>query len=212
MKDKYIICGPGRTKSHMIFTYLIRHGYYGMHIDQCNQFMNYVPEMKDAFLHKDRIVIHYHGRTFMPPDPENYTVILNNRRDIFSSYCSRQISKKIGQWTEYKNYDKNLMIRLKIDDEMLLECKHLYGHFIGIQRLMLDHRPWKKIVKIDYEDIGDNYDNLFNLLPINRYNYIAELEERSQKSPYTLERHIYNFENTRKLFNDRFKKRYGIKL
>jgi len=193
----------------MIFTYLCRHGMHGIWIDKFNQFYN--QKEIDEFDKRDELVIHYHGKTFLAEDLENWTVILNYRNDLFAQYCSHRIASYTNQYTYYDKIVHLRQIRIDID-RAVIEAKSHYDYRFDVRRLMLDHRPWKNVIEITHEEIGANYQGLFKRLPIAGKTYNDQMPETSKKSLYDPKRFIYNFEATKKIFREKFYEAYGIKL
>lgn len=210
MKDKYFLLTPGRSKSHMIVTYLVRHGYHAIYLDPLTDRW-YSREHHRVYDRERELVIHYHGKTFIPSNPKDYTVILNHRKDIFAQYCSHALSRATGCYTQYFGYDKDLRVEIDMKDAVE-NCRYLYDHFIDIERDILKDRPWRKIVKIDYEDIDDNYQSLFDLLPLPRKKHDQSHTELAEKSPYCVEKHILNYYKIREQFKIDFQAAHGIKL
>lgn len=208
--DKYIIFTPGRTKSHMILAYLRCHGYHTINLHPPRDTWHSLDH--ESIYHREKnIVIHYHGITFVPDQTENYTVILNHRKDIFALYCSHALARKTGYYTSYPVYDEKLAVKIDIADAVM-NCKYAYDYFLNVQKNVLDGRPWRKIVKIDYEDIGDTHDNLFKLLPLPAKNSTWPSLHDAEKSPYRPEKHIWHYRFMRNQFEKRFYKSYGIRL
>lgn len=209
MSGKYIIFTPGRTKSHMILTYLARYGYHTINIRPPRDTW-FNPAHESTYRSKKKIVIHYHGTTFVPKHTEDYTAILNHRKDIFAWHCSHEIARITGNYTEYPDYDKDLKVRIVMEDAVKT-CKTGYDHFENVKNNILEGRPWKKIIRIDYEDIGDTYENLFRLLPIEG-RYYDYWKETAEKSPYSVEKHIWHYRFVRNQFRKRFYETYGIRF
>ena len=209
MKDKYFLLTPGRSKSHMIVTYLVRHGYHAVNLDPTDRWHNSAHHK--VYNKESKIVIHYHGKTFVPRNPEHYTIILNHRKDIFAQYCSHALARATGCFTQYPAYDKDFKVEIDVKDAVE-NCRYLYDHFIDIERNILKDRPWRKIVKIDYEEISDDYTSLFNLLPLPNQQYDQFHKESADKSPYCVEKHILNYELIREQFKIDFQEAHGIKL
>lgn len=196
-KNKYLITSPGRTGSHLIFSYFQRHHIDSIVIDKDNQFQR--PEHREIFHNSDRFVAHYHGKTFLAEDLENWTLILNYRKDFFDQYCSYVIARTTGQWTLYPKRKRIPKIRIDLYDALHKTAEWI-SHREMVYSLMIDNRPWGRIVEIPYEQLIENKDILFEILPLGDNNlFDPYLYTGSEKSPYDKRQLIYryDFEKTR---------------
>lgn len=193
----------------MIFTYLCRHGIHGIWLDKNNQYDK--PEEINDLKDRDDLAIHYHGKTFLVEDLENWTVVLSYRKDLFDQYCSYLIASYTNQYVTYDKKINLIPIRVDINHAVVI-AKQFYDYPSQVRKLMLDHRPWKHIIEIAYEEIGPNYQGLFKKIPILHRNYNDQIEETSNKSPNDLNKFIHKFEMTKSIFKNKFRKLYRIKL
>lgn len=205
MADKYLIVSPGRTGSHLIFSYFQRHHIDSIVIDEYNQFNRLYH--KDIFCKSDYFVVHYHGKTFLAEDLHNWTVIMNYRKDLFDQYCSYIIAEKTDQWTLYDKIKKFPKISLDMED-MIDKTLEWVEHRKTVERLMIRDRPWKKTIDIYYEQIIPDDRLLFELVPLSGC-YDADMYTGSEKSPYDKKKVISNYEANRFKYY-KWAKNYGI--
>lgn len=196
-KNKYLIVSPGRTGSHIILSYFQRHHIESIVIHEDNQFAQ--PEHREIFHKSDCFAVHYHGKTFLAEDLENWTLIYSYREDLFEQYCSYVIGRTTGQWTLYPELKR--FPKIKIDlKEALIAADWLTAHRKTVESLMIDNRPWSRIVKISYEQLIENKNLLFEVFPLgDKSLFDPNFYTGSEKSPYNKRQIIYryDFERTR---------------
>lgn len=208
MKNRYIIYSAGRSGSHGLLEYFLKHGYETLHIKENDTFWYYDGNEIDL-VKIPRLVAHYHGKTWFPRDLTWWTLIINYRKDFFSQFCSRKIAETTGQYTNYDTVKKFHQVRIDLD-EAVAKVKEYYDYLEYI-RSVGRKRSWKSVIEVAYEDFVPEKNNLFRLIPLqDKYDDLRETW--MQESPYTVSRNIYNFEKNKKLFLIKFYQAYGIKL
>ena len=72
----YAIYSSGRCGSHAILEYFYKHGYQMMHLKEDDSFWS--DDVKKNILHyRGKVIVHYHGTTWIPNAPSRWTLIIN---------------------------------------------------------------------------------------------------------------------------------------
>lgn len=206
MKERYLICGAGRTGSHILLTYFARCGIPFIHLNDNDTFVN--KSDSTVFKENKELVIHYHGMTFLPHDLEKYTVIISYRNDIFDQYCSHLISIHTKETRHYSKPIDSLNLNIDLENAVNYSLL-LYNYNFIVQKNMIKTLPWKKIVYLSYEDVNDNVENFLQCFENlrDRYDESTPTTHISERSPYVIKEEIINYQNMKNRFYQRFLKK-----
>lgn len=211
MKHHYYICGSGRTGSHILLTYFAQCGIRSAHIYHELLQDNHHQIDEDQYEKENEFVLHYHGNTYVPKNPENYTVIISYRRDLFDQYCSHKIARHLDETVYYKKPRK--IFALRIDPKRAIhEAYFHYQYPFIVLKNIVGHRPWRDVKIISYEEIKDNPALFFDHFPDLKNRYDPNAKAASEKSLYPIKDHILNYEKVKKQFREILYERYTIRF
>lgn len=210
MKNHYLICGSGRTGSHILLTYFARCGIKSTHIfHEMIQDSRRIDE--DQYEREKEFVLHYHGNTYVPKDSENYTVIISYRKDLFDQYCSHKIAGHLKETVYYEKPRK--IFALRIDNKRAIhEANFHYQYPYTVLKHIVGIKPWRSVNFISYEEIKDDPTVFFEHFPHLKDRYDETVAAASEKSPYPVKDHILNYDRTKKQFREILFERYGIRF
>lgn len=83
-------------------------------------------------------------------------------------------------------------------DEALDKTAEWIAHRNTVESLMIDNRPWGRVLEISYEQLLENENVLFDLMPLDKTNiYDPTMYTGSERSPYDKKKVIYRYEAER---------------
>lgn len=209
MRNRFLICSSGRTGSHILVNFFLKCGVPVIHIGENDLCRN--DEELELLERSSELAVHYHGKTFIPNDPENWTLIVNYRKDLFDQCCSHIIARHTNEYVIYDKIPK--IFGLHLNSSLIIhEAKFHYDYVFTVLKSMVGTYPWKSVVFISFEEITNDHALLFEYFPQFKHRFNNEIPGLSQKSSYPIDRCILSYKRRKKEFKKKFFDRYGIRF
>lgn len=194
---KYILKTAGRTGSHIICNYFLKHGYDLVYVKNDGNFSR--RDELEIYEKSTNLLIHCHSEKWLPKSKKDYIFIHSYRENLFDRFCSEIITHYTDQYSRYDQIKKVPKIKIPIFElKKNIEKITLFDQKIEKQSKKFS---FKNVVSLKYEEIAKDVKILFDLIPLDTI-YSESIKTHIDKSPYEKSELIENYSFYLKRYKD----------
>ena len=188
----YIVKSPGRTGSIYVAQWLAKNQgciYLSTHNENFYEKLH-----KHHVVDKTPVVLHDHY-DFVPLRPNDWVLVLSDRRNKFDGILSWIIAEKTENWSKYEQYPNSITI-----DFADVKEKHIgRKRKINADHIIASTHPWYGMHKIYQEDINNEY--LKKQLSYNTFEPVySKYSITNHRSPYNKRQYVTNYWELKKQY------------